>query len=177
MPVGLGALEDQGFGNVGETTDLRDRAAILDEQLAILDGLWSGEPFGFEGVHHRFGPMTFRPRPVQTPRIPIWVVAVPAGERSLARALRWDGLVLQTSAPSEIAGIAARVRRVRPGLGSSDPFEIVAQGSTPADIGAALAVVQPIADAGATWWIEADWGSVTLDGLRARIDAGPPRVS
>jgi len=177
VPVGLGALEDQGFGNVGETTDLRERAAILDEQLAILAGLWSGEPFGFDGAHHRFGPMTFRPRPIQAPRIPIWVVAVPTGERSLARALRWDGLILQTSDPVEIADIAARVRSVRPRLGGTDPFEIVAQGSTPTDRDAARAIVQPIADAGATWWIEADWASVTLDDLRARIDAGPPRVS
>jgi len=177
VPVGLGAMEDQGFGNVGETTDLHERAAMLDEHLAILDGLWSGEPFGFEGAHHRFGPMTFRPRPIQMPRIPIWVVAVPTGERSLARALRWDGLILQTSDPVEIADIAARVRSVRPRLGGTDPFEIVAQGSTPTDRDAARAIVQPIADAGATWWIEADWASVTLDDLRARIDAGPPRVS
>ena len=49
VPVGLGALDDQGFGDVGEATGVRDRAAILDETLAILDGLWSGEPFGFQG--------------------------------------------------------------------------------------------------------------------------------
>ena len=177
LPVGLGALEDRGFGNVGEVTGLRERAAILDEHLAILDGLWSGEPFGFLGAHLRFEPMTFLPRPIQTPRIPIWVVGVATGERSLARALRWDGVVLQTADPVEIAGIVDRVRQARPGLGSTDPFEIVAQGSTPVDPVAASAIVQPVADAGATWWIEADWSAVTLGSLRARIDAGPPRVS
>ena len=61
LPVGLGALDDAGFGNVGEPTDARARAELLDESLEILEGLWSGEPFGYEGAHYRFGPMTFRP--------------------------------------------------------------------------------------------------------------------
>ena len=74
LPVGLGALDDAAFGNVGEPTDARTRAELLDESLAILEGLWSGEAFGFAGRHHRFGPMTFRPTPVQQPRIPVWVV-------------------------------------------------------------------------------------------------------
>ena len=73
VPVGLGALDDQAFGNVGETTEARTRAEMLDESLAILEGLWSGEPYAHEGRHYRFGPMTFRPTPVQRPRIPIWV--------------------------------------------------------------------------------------------------------
>lgn len=177
VPVGLGALEDQGFGKVGEVTDLRERAALLDETLAILDGLWSGEPFGHQGAHHSFEPMSFRPRPVQRPRVPVWVVAVPAGERSMARALRWDGLVLQTADVATIADMVERVRRVRPGIGADDPFEIVAQGQSPSDPAAATAIVQPVADAGATWWIEADWSASTTDALRSRIDAGPPRVS
>ena len=61
LPVGLGALDDRGFGNVGEPVEARVRAEKLDESLAILSGLWSGEPFAFEGRHYRFGPMTFRP--------------------------------------------------------------------------------------------------------------------
>ena len=114
LPVGLGALDDAGFGNVGEKTDVRERAAILDETLAILDGLSTGGPFGFHGEHYQFEPMTFRPRPVQQPRIPIWAVGVWPRERSIARALRWDGIVLQTEDPAEIAQIATRVRAERP---------------------------------------------------------------
>ena len=55
LPVGLGALDDGAFGNVGEPTDARTRAEMLDESLAILEGLWSGEPFGFEGRHYGSG--------------------------------------------------------------------------------------------------------------------------
>lgn len=56
LPVGLGALDDAAFGAVGEPTDARTRGELLDESLAIIAGLWSGEPFGFEGRHYRFPP-------------------------------------------------------------------------------------------------------------------------
>jgi hypothetical protein len=34
-----------------------------------------------------------------------------------------------------------------------------------------------MADAGATWWIEADWQGASVDSLRRRIEAGPPRIA
>ena len=173
VPVGLGALDDAAFGNVGEPTDARTRAEMLDESLAILEGLWSGEPFGFEGHHYRFGPMTFQPTPIQRPRIPIWVVGAWPRQRSVARALRFDGILPQTSDPEEIRELAALVARERPG----DPFEIVVEGTTPDDPAAAAAAIAPLADAGATWWTEADWSGSTIESLRRRIAAGPPRVS
>ncbi len=39
LGVGLGDIADQGFSNVGETTDLRQRARVVDEALEILAGL------------------------------------------------------------------------------------------------------------------------------------------
>ena len=172
LPVGLGALDDSAFGNVGEPTEARVRAELLDETLAILEGLWTGEPFGFDGRHYRFEPMVFRPTPVQRPRIPIWVVAVHTSERSMARALRYDGIVTQVADPATFAEIAATVRARRDG--GAQPFEIVAQGSTPPDRTRARAIVRPWADAGATWWLDADWESATVESLRRRIGAGPP---
>src|SRR5690348_11034889 len=93
LPVGLGALDDGGFGKVGEPTDRKTRAELLDESLAILTGLWSGEPFHYDGKHYHLDEMTFLPKPVQAPRIPIWVVGMWPSERSMARALRYDGLL------------------------------------------------------------------------------------
>jgi alkanesulfonate monooxygenase SsuD/methylene tetrahydromethanopterin reductase-like flavin-dependent oxidoreductase (luciferase family) len=175
LPVGLGALDDAGFGNVGEATDARTRAELLDESLAILDGLWSGRPFAFEGLHYRFKPMTFRPTPVQRPRIPIWVVGVPQSERSMRRALRWDGILTQTDAVDDIRAMADRVDAERPGDAGDGRFDIVVQGSTPSDDPAgARAIVRPFEEAGATWWIDADWDRVTVESNRGRIQAGPP---
>ncbi len=174
LPVGLGALDDGAFGNVGEPTDARTRAEMLDESLAILEGLWTGEAFGHQGRHYRFSPMTFRPTPVQQPRIPIWVVGAWPSERSVRRTLRYDGILPQTSDPDAIRAIAAYIARERqPGPGDRR-FEIVVEGTTPLDAQAAAAVVRPLATAGATWWIEADWSNATVDSLRQRIRAGPP---
>src|SRR5690606_16120542 len=50
LPVGLGAPET-GFANYGEETDRRIRAEMLDEGLDVLDGLWSGQSFSYEGKH------------------------------------------------------------------------------------------------------------------------------
>jgi alkanesulfonate monooxygenase SsuD/methylene tetrahydromethanopterin reductase-like flavin-dependent oxidoreductase (luciferase family) len=174
LPVGLGALEDQAFGAVGEPTGARVRAELLDESLAILAGLWSGEPFAFDGTHYRFAPMTFRPTPVQRPRIPIWVVAIPSSDRSMRRAITWDGLVTQVPDAAGLEDLTGFLDRERP-TWREDGFELVAQGSTPPDRDRAVDIVRPWAEAGATWWLDADWSGATLDSQRARIVAGPPQ--
>lgn len=96
LPVGVGAGDDGGFTRVaGEAVTLRERAERLDEALTILDRAWTGEPFSFTGRHHSVTDLLLLPRPVQRPRIPVWPVGVWPSERSMARAARWDGVVLQ----------------------------------------------------------------------------------
>ncbi len=184
LPVGLGTLDDGGFGNVGEPLEARTRARLLDETLAIMDGLATGEPFGFEGEHYRFGPMTFLPTPVQRPRVPVWVVGAWPHERSMRRAIRWDGLVVQATGPDGrpatgpalLPEIVDWVQKARATAGLDHPFEIIVDGTTPAgDPAEAARIAGAHEIAGATWWIEADWAVASTDALRARIAAGPPR--
>ena len=185
LPVGLGALDDAGFGNVGEATEARTRAERLDETLDILDGLWSGRPFAFEGRHYRFGRMTFRPTPVQRPRIPIWPVGAWPRQRSMRRTVRWDGIYVQAHGPDGkgaevtpevVAAVVNYGRRERPAELRDRPWDVVVEGTTPSgDPATAAAVVEPFADAGATWWIESDWSGGFVDAIRKRINQGPPR--
>lgn len=185
LPVGLGALDDQAWANVGEPTAARIRAEKLDESLAILDGLWSGEPFGFHGRHYAFEPMTFLPRPVQQPRIPIWPVALWPNPRSMRRALRWDGGVIQLQvedsapgmvAPEHVGEIAAYAERERPAELRGRPWEIVVDGTTRPGDAEALARVRDLAAAGATWYLEADWLDTDPVALETRVAAGPPSL-
>jgi alkanesulfonate monooxygenase SsuD/methylene tetrahydromethanopterin reductase-like flavin-dependent oxidoreductase (luciferase family) len=189
LPVGLGAVDDRGISGIRrppEAASKRERAERLDETLAILEGLWSGEPFGFEGRHYAFDPMAFRPTPIQRPRIPIWVVGAWPSERSMARVLRYDGW-LPYWLPKKHAteGLArpddpSQLREVRDWIAarrSLDGFDIVMEGATPADDpAAARGTVQAWADAGATWWIESDWNTFDLGAQHRRIGAGPPRA-
>lgn len=184
VPVGLGALDDAGFGKVGEPTDRRTRAELLDEGLDILTGLWSGEPFRYNGKHYHLDEMTFMPAPVQTPRIPIWVVGAWPSEKSMRRVLKYDGLlpnVLRKDGasgditPEEIRAMAAYVREHRE---ASTPFDIVMEGETPGDdLAQAAEQVRPYAEAGATWWNESMWSAGgEPERVRARIRQGPPRM-
>jgi len=176
LPVGLGTTDDAGFGNVGEPTDARTRAERLDEALAILAGLWTGERFGFAGHHYRFDPMTFRPTPVQQPRIPIWVVGAWPHERSMRRTLAWDGVIAQVEGPGAIREVVDWAERAWPAATRDRPWDVIAEGTTPAgDPQAAAVTVAAHAGAGATWWIESDWDSGTVETVRQRIEAGPPR--
>jgi alkanesulfonate monooxygenase SsuD/methylene tetrahydromethanopterin reductase-like flavin-dependent oxidoreductase (luciferase family) len=180
LPVGLGALEDSGFGRVGEPTDRRVRAERLDESLEILMGLWTGVPFGYDGKHYRFEPMTFIPTPIQRPRIPIWVVGAWPSERSMQRAVRNDGVMPYVlpgrgvdSGPPAIAELRAWIAARR----SLEGFDIVVDGTTSADDRSAAAeTVRPWQAAGATWWIESDWSTFDVAPARRRIDAGPPAL-
>lgn len=183
LPVGLGALDDGGFGKVGEPTDRKTRAELLDESLEVLTGLWSGEPFHYDGKHYHLDEMTFLPKPAQSPRIPIWVVGAWPSERSMARVLRYDGLLpnvikagkQEDITPHNIREMAAYIaeRRSQP-----TPFDIVMEGETPGDDPEkAAATVRPFAEAGATWWNESRWGAMgDVDMVRARIRQGPPRI-
>lgn len=173
--VGLGAVDDSGFARVGEPIDRRTRAEKLDETLEILAGLWSGEPFGFEGRHYRFEPMRFVPRPVQRPRIPIWVVGAWPAERSMVRAARYDGLLPNVigGGPYDPEMIGAMRSWIADHRGSVAGYDIVLEG--PVDPGPADDVLRAFAAAGATWWIHSDWESADVEAARQRIEAGPPR--
>lgn len=188
LSVGLGAV-DTGFAEFSEVIDRKTRAELLDEGLDILTGLWRGQPFNYEGKHYRIKETKFfaPPPPVQQPRIPIWVVGAWPKEKSMQRALRYDGLLPnvmneqgqhQPATPEAIREIAAYVKTHR---AATTPFDIVVEGKTPGDDqDAARSIVQPWMDAGATWWIEALWGApdqpIDLDGVLRRIKQGPPRA-
>jgi hypothetical protein len=191
LPVGLGALDDGGFGKVGEATDRTTRAELLDESLEIITGLWSGRPFRFEGKHYRLEEMTFQPAPVQSPRIPIWVVGAWPRMRSMRRVLRWDGLLpnklSEDGSQAEVTREDIRAMRayVDEHRAAAIPFDIVMEGETPGDDPATAAgIVGPFREAGATWWLESMWSPRVaregwpgaVEGARQRIRQGPPRV-
>ncbi len=183
LPVGLGALDDGGFVKVGEATDRKIRAQLLDEGLEILTGLWSGQPFSFQGDHYHVEEMTFLPPPVQSPRIPIWVVGVWPSTKSMQRVLRYDGLLpakmnsdgaFAEITPADIQEMKSYIAERRT---SATPFDIIMEGETPVgNSERAVEIVRPYADAGATWWMEARWSPETRYEVRSRIRQGPPRV-
>jgi alkanesulfonate monooxygenase SsuD/methylene tetrahydromethanopterin reductase-like flavin-dependent oxidoreductase (luciferase family) len=175
LPIGLGAVEqedwDRGRTRLGEVVDRRHRAALMDEGLEIIDGLWRGEPLVHEGQHYRVDLPAMR-TPVQRPRIPIWVVGAWGSRKSMGRAFRYDGWMPSNVEDWRAAGEYLRERRP-----ADRPFDLVIEGRTPGDDpGTAREIIRPYVDAGATWWLETMWEAPNgTEDVLARIRQGPPR--
>ncbi|MGH2502637.1 MAG: LLM class flavin-dependent oxidoreductase [Ktedonobacterales bacterium] len=184
LGVGLGAI-DTGFAEFGEETDRKARAKLMDEGLAIIDGLWHGQPFNFDGKHYHVREITHFPPapPVQKPRIPVWVVGAWPRPKSMDRVARWDGLLpdkisasgeREDYTPDDLRAMGAYLAERRPA--DAAPIDIIVEGETPGDDqAAAWAIVQPMRAAGATWWLESRWGDARDDEAQQRIRQGPPR--
>jgi len=139
-------------------------AEMLDEELAIIDRLWSGQPVSFSGTHYTLNEVQLTARPVQEPRVPIWVggnLLVPAVRR---RILRWDGSCAYkgtTDAPQQITPQDVRDLLAERG----DSFDVKVSGGDPA----------AFAEAGATWW--GRWiAPLPIDETVAIIRKGPPTL-
>lgn len=183
LPVGLGVVDDGGFSRVsGEVTSARERAERLDEALAICDLAWRGQPFSFEGTHYRVDDLLIAPAPVQRPRIPVWPVGGWPSPRSMARAARWDGVVLQRTGseapmtPSDVADAVAWLREHRDG--GLTGYDVVVQDVLPTDPAQARDTVAAYEDAGATWFVDSRWDpSVTPSALLDLAWQGPPTAT
>jgi hypothetical protein len=178
----LGYFEEEEFAIFGEATQPRKRAEMLDEALQVLDGLWSGEPFHFDGKHYHLNEIQYHPAALQQPRIPVWVAGMWPNKAPARRAARWDGFFPipkedRPLSPDEVHDMLAIIKENRLD-GSSAPFDLVVSGYS--EGGKAQwdqELVQPLSDAGATWFLEAcDPWRFDYDQTLARIQKGPPEV-
>jgi alkanesulfonate monooxygenase SsuD/methylene tetrahydromethanopterin reductase-like flavin-dependent oxidoreductase (luciferase family) len=180
--LGIGLGSDL-FGEIatfaGPAED-RVRARMLDENLAILTGLWRGERFSFSGEYFRVKDALFLPTPIQKPRIPIWVAGTWPKRPPFRRAARYDGVVPVTGDMSsqlsvdQIQQLTAHICDLRGG--SSSPYDIVysAAARFPNEI-SIRKTVSSYAAAGATWWLETMMPSQwPPERARERIHLGPP---
>jgi len=181
LGVGLGDPSiDTSFTHFGEVTDVKQRAQMADEALEVLVGLWSGQPFTFDGKYFNIKEITCLPRPVQSPRIPIWVGGAYPNKGPLRRAARYDGACFYKTnnedlTPADVRAIITFVENHRP---TSAPIDIALGGRQRSeDWEQEKALIKSLAEAGMTWWIE--YLAPQIGGLaemRAYIKRGPLRV-
>ena len=182
LGVGIGAPPEADFGTFGEPRIFRVRAEMLDEGLAILDGMWTGEPFAFEGTHYRVAEASFRPRPLQRPRIPIWVAVTWPRGGPIRRAARRDGAAPMKLVdgepvfldPDDVRALCATILSVR---GTLDGFDILVGGETPDDAAAgcrAHRAIRARRDHLVGESVNPRRGS--LREMRDRVSRGPPRA-
>jgi alkanesulfonate monooxygenase SsuD/methylene tetrahydromethanopterin reductase-like flavin-dependent oxidoreductase (luciferase family) len=167
LGVGLGSdrFADE-LRATGEELDDRRRGQMLDESLEILTAAWSGRPVHHHSRHYTVDGISFLPRPVQRPGVPVWAAGFPGNVKPLRRAARHDGFVpVNLEHPDQLADIVTTITEFRQ------------PNTTPYDIAIALppsADPAPYAKAGATWWLaEFPPETVSLDQVRGVLRDGP----
>ncbi|MGN6169718.1 MAG: LLM class flavin-dependent oxidoreductase [Solirubrobacteraceae bacterium] len=150
LVLGVGLGNPHELEPFGEVVDGRERARRLDEGLKRLSELWGGE---------------FVPRPLQRPRVPVWVAAVWPHRRPVRRALRWDGLFpIELPDPAALAELAGEIERDRDGgLSGFDLVVEISAGDDPS----------PWHQAGATWVLTQFGMQPRVAEVRAAIEEGP----
>ena len=152
-----------------EETDNRSRAEMLDETIDILTLFYQRQPFDFDGKHYHLklselDVMYYPPKPVQQPRIPIWIPGIWPRQKSMRRVLKCDGMFLEkispegepeTVSPDDLRQIRAYVEEHRT---LDAPFDFVASGNVSnLEASERAEVLQSWGEAGATWWVEGLW--------------------
>ncbi|GCE31854.1 luciferase-like protein [Dictyobacter alpinus] len=185
LGVGSGDANEAGFSLVNEARDAKERAQILDEALDIIVGLWSGEPFSYQGSHFQVDNMTFLPTPVQKPRIPILVGGGWPLKGPSLRAARYDGCCLYKQqqpgksedwTPADVQELKTFIENHRSEQQKATPYEIKLGGrSRSEDWEKDRALMRSLAGAGVTWWVEyVPAGELTT--MRASIERGPLHI-
>jgi hypothetical protein len=187
LGLGAGAVWMGWHAFPDEVIDKRIRAEKLDETIDILDLLYQRKPFDYEGKHFHLkltllDEQYYPPRPIQQPRIPLWVVGIWPRKKSMQRALRCDGLLPQKmNAKGELEELTSEdIRTMKAYIDTNrthtTPFDIVVEGKTgemtPDQVQEKLSAW---AGAGATWWIEGLW-EYSEEQVSARIQQGPPKI-
>jgi alkanesulfonate monooxygenase SsuD/methylene tetrahydromethanopterin reductase-like flavin-dependent oxidoreductase (luciferase family) len=176
--AGLGGVEEE-FTAFGDPGGMKERAAMLDEGLMILNRLWSGASVTHRGPHYAVEGVSLAPLPLQRPRISIWIGG--EGAPALRRAARWDGWLAPATSPDgtptmakspeRIAEMVAEIRRHRT---TDAPFEVAVDGYSEAGD---PTLPRAYGAAGATWWLESIHGMRgSLDEMMTRVEAGPPET-
>ncbi len=185
LGMGAGAVWMGWYAFPDEITDKHARAEMLDETIDILTLLYQRKQFDYDGKHFHLkltamDEMHYPPKPVQQPRIPLWVVGIWPRMKSMERVLKADGVFVevwneqgqgQETSAADIRAIQAYVAANRT---LTTPFDIVVSGNTDgADRAAQQARLGPLAESGATWWIETLF-TVSEEAAIERIRQGPP---
>ncbi|HEX3272639.1 MAG TPA: TIGR03619 family F420-dependent LLM class oxidoreductase [Ktedonobacterales bacterium] len=108
MGVGVGWMEEE-FAALG--VPFRERGRMTDEQLEALTMLWRDEHIGYSGKHYRFADVAFYPKPIQQPRISVWVggEGAAAQRRTAQYGDAWFPYFVRTT-PTELRAGFERVR-------------------------------------------------------------------
>jgi hypothetical protein len=185
LGLGTGAVWMGWQGFPDEATDDKTRREMLDETIDILTLLFQRKQFDYEGNQYHLklsllNEMYYPPKPVQLPRIPLWTPVIWPSGKSMQRAFKCDGVILekrsQAGGPEEVTpeDVYQANEYIVANRPVNTPYEIVViEKSFDLDPAQRREKVKQYKEAGATWWIEGLWDE-TPESVVEWIQQGPP---
>jgi hypothetical protein len=164
---------------MNEETNLRKMAEMTNEQIEILNGLWSGEDFSYEGKYYQIDKVKFLPRPVQKPRIKIWCAGTWPKKGPFKRAAKLDGVVplsidyRNPLTPDDYCNMIEYMKK----HGLSYPYDIVEISFDATKSNDKKKNILEFQDAGVNWWLElvSDWNG-SYEKIKDIIMEGPSQI-
>jgi alkanesulfonate monooxygenase SsuD/methylene tetrahydromethanopterin reductase-like flavin-dependent oxidoreductase (luciferase family) len=176
LVLGVGLGVDNDFSDFGEDGDSQVRGKKLDETLDILTGLWTGQPFSYQGEFYKLNEVKFIPKPVQKP-IPIWVGGTWPNKKPFRRAAKYNGIFplregfeehLWTSDMKEI------IKYIKLHREASEPFDVIHTVVTSTKKEENQWIHDYI-EAGVTWIVECFYpGRGSTKDIQQIVKKGPP---
>lgn len=110
LGIGAGWLESEHVAYGFPFPEAARRVDLMEEQLQVVAGLWSRDPFSFSGEHYHLQDCHFTPKPVQRPRPPILVGGRPTSVRLVRLAAQYgDEFVIALATPAQCREVRARL--------------------------------------------------------------------
>jgi alkanesulfonate monooxygenase SsuD/methylene tetrahydromethanopterin reductase-like flavin-dependent oxidoreductase (luciferase family) len=169
LVLGFGLGDDGRVGELsrfGEQTDPRTRARMLDEGLALVGRLLTGDTVDHHGEFYTADDVRLLPRPHDGRHLPVWIAGRWPHRAPLRRAAAHDGaFVIGIDSIDQVQALVDTLRHER---GDLDGFDVVLELPADADPDSWTAV------AGVTWLLtRVGPYDVDLAQLRATVAAGP----
>jgi F420-dependent oxidoreductase-like protein len=150
LGLGAGWFEDEHKAYGIPFPPLTERFDRLEEQLAVITGLWStpeGSTFSYDGAHYKVTDSPALPKPAQRPRPPV-IIGGSGKRRTPALAARYaDEFNVAFAPPSDAATFVGRVREAcsaagrDPGSMTFSTAQVVCCGKDPAELSRRAAAI------------------------------------
>lgn len=177
LGVGLGVSNE--FSLMNEETNPKIMAKMAEEHLEILNGLWSGEEYSYEGKYYKLDKVKFLPKPFQKPRIKLWGAGTWPKKGPFRRAAKLDGVIplsmdyTKPLTPSDFRNMIKYMKK----HGLEYPYDVVNISFDASKNSEKRDSILEFRDVGVNWWLElvSDWNG-GYDKIKEIIMNGPTPI-
>jgi F420-dependent oxidoreductase-like protein len=112
LGIGAGWLESEHAAYGFSFDEPAVRVDHMEEQLQVITGLFTADPFSYSGTHYRLTECHFTPKPLQRPHLPILIGGRPTSVRLVRLAAEYaQEFVIALATPDQCREVRERLDR------------------------------------------------------------------